>query len=189
MYRPHRLSTAHLHHDTIGPNCTAVFFVWAVKWCTCHIACQQPLSIISQFFNLVPRWGICINILGGYDDKQWYFRGISDLNWMLWWFLIDSQEQWSLIYCKFLVGFKIISLQWFKYCQHTRNNTKHQFLNFTFFCTKGCGFIRERICPVRQSLIIHCLSNSFLFADGWFWTITLRGASTVSPFKGTENVW
>jgi hypothetical protein len=59
-------------------NCTTTFFVWAVKWCTCLIACQHLISIMTEFCKLVLRWGKCINIDGEYDEK-WYFVGISDL--------------------------------------------------------------------------------------------------------------
>jgi len=128
----------------------------------------------DRIFKLVPRWGECIKILGGYDDKWWYFGGISDLHQNLWWLLIGSQEQWSVIYRTFLVDFKYISLQWFK---------------FHLFCVIGCGYIRGWIGPVHRSLIIHSLSHSFLFSDGRFKTISLRGANTVSSFRGRETMW
>jgi hypothetical protein len=52
MYMPHQLSTAHLHHDTIGPNCTAEFFRWATRRCTCFIPCQQLISIMRELLNM-----------------------------------------------------------------------------------------------------------------------------------------
>jgi hypothetical protein len=39
-------------------------------------------------FKLVPRWGKCISMFVGYDEKWWYFGGISELHWMLWWLVI-----------------------------------------------------------------------------------------------------
>jgi len=56
------------------------------------------------------------------------------------------------------------------------------------FCVIGRGYIRGRICPIRQSVIIQILTNSFHFADGRFSTNSLRGANTVLPFSGTETM-
>ena len=57
-------------------------------------------------------------------------------------------------------------------------------LRWFFSCAK-----EQRIGPVRQSLNIHSLCHSFLFADGRFLTVSLWGANTVSPFSGTETMW
>ena len=68
---PWNLSTAKCCSS--GPNCTAAFFVWSVKWCTCLMACQQPVSIVTEFQILVPRWGKCISMFGEYNKKWWNF--------------------------------------------------------------------------------------------------------------------
>jgi hypothetical protein len=54
------------------------------------------------------RWGKCISIDGEYDENRWYFGGISDLHWGLWWLVFGAEDLWSLIYCTFLVGFNNI---------------------------------------------------------------------------------
>ena len=60
----------------------------------------------DRIFKLVTRRGKCISMFGEYDEKWRYFGGISDLHWQLSWLLIGAQEQWSLIYRTFVVGFK-----------------------------------------------------------------------------------
>ena len=122
----------------------------------------------DRIFKLVTRWGKCIKINGEYDDKWWYFGGISDLHLKLWWLFIGSEAHWSLIYCTFLVGFKnncrgSKTLKTHKTIQNIQNNTKHtkQYktiqnntkypcLKFTFFCVIGCGYTRSWIGPVPQ---------------------------------------
>ena len=163
--------------------------LWAVKWCICVNTCQKVYFNHDRIFKLLPRWGKGISMFGEYDGKWWYFGGVSDLHWRLWWLITGAQEQWNLIYCTFPVGFKYLYLHWFKNCEHTKKQHKIPIKMFTFFCVTGCGYIRGWIGPVRRSLIIHSLSHSFLFADGRFSTISLRGANTVSPFRGTETMW
>jgi hypothetical protein len=47
-----------------GPNCTTSLFVWALKWCTCLIACQQLISITTEFLNLWQVGAYILTLMG-----------------------------------------------------------------------------------------------------------------------------
>jgi hypothetical protein len=39
-------------------------FVWALKWCTCLIACQQLISIMTWFLNLWQEGAYILTLMG-----------------------------------------------------------------------------------------------------------------------------
>ena len=164
--------------------------LWAVKWCRRLITCQMPFSIMTEIFKLLPIWGKCMNMLREYDKKSRYFGRKSDLHWRLWRLLTGAKEQRSITYllhitCRFQKHLTaVVQKLWTHKKQH-----KIPIKKFTFFCVMWCGYIKGWTGPVRRSLIIHSLSHLFLFANGRFSTISLSGANTVSPFRGTQTMW
>ena len=87
-----------------------------------------------QNFKLLPGWGKCISPDGEYDDKWWHFGEISDLHWKFWWLLFGVQEQWKLIYCTFIVGFKRTSVVE-KLYKHTKQHKLFIF-EIHLFCNR-----------------------------------------------------
>ena len=105
-----------------GPNCTTGFFVWTVKWCTCLISCQQPISNTTILKTCAK--------MGQMHQHVW---GIWWKKMILWWnkwptLAVVMTSHWcsgamkpylSHICCRFQK-----QLQWFQNCEYTKNNTK-----------------------------------------------------------------
>jgi hypothetical protein len=59
-----------------GPNCTTGLFFWPLKCCTCLIACQKLIFLVTEFLNLWQVGAYVLTLMGNTKKKitLWWIK-------------------------------------------------------------------------------------------------------------------
>ena len=87
-----------------GPNWTTGFFARTVKWCTCLIAYQQPISIMTECLNLWQDGANVSTLMGNMMKKmtiRWNNWPTFEVVMTSHWFSELMKPYWLHIPCRF----------------------------------------------------------------------------------------